>query len=98
MEDLLTKLATSDKAVATVLRKGDGFKVLAIAFKKGMSFPEHTTLLPAKITVMQGTVTYQEANKTVELAQYQSHEIPPNIPHWVEAAEDALCIVIQGGE
>lgn len=97
MEDLFEKLTTSEKAVATVLRKGTNFKVLAIAFKKGMLFPKHTTQLAAKITVMQGAVTYQEANKTVELTQYQSHPIPVGIPHWVEATEDALCIVIQGG-
>jgi quercetin dioxygenase-like cupin family protein len=98
MEDLFEKLATSEKAVATVLRKGTNFKVLAIAFKKGMLFPKHTTPLPAKITVMQGTVAYQEAGKTVALTQYQSHQIPVGVPHWVEATEDAWCLVMQGGE
>lgn len=98
MNDLLTRLETSQKAVATILRKGEGFKVLMLAFKKGMIFPEHTTKLPAKITVVQGSVIYKEADVVAPLAQHQSYEIPVNVPHWVEASEDALCIVVQGGE
>jgi len=96
MKELLNKLAQSDKVVTTVLQKGTNFKVLAIAFKAGMVFPKHETKLPAKLIVLEGSVTYEEANKAITLNQYEEYAIPTDVPHWVTAKQASLCLVIMG--
>ncbi|MEJ7588896.1 MAG: hypothetical protein WKI04_15175 [Ferruginibacter sp.] len=82
--------------VVQALRKGEHFKVLAIGFKKGMVLKEHRALLPTKLFVLKGQVFYKENDASTTLSTYEEIEIPVNIVHSVEAAEDSLCLLTQG--
>ncbi len=96
IKELLQQLETSVHPVAKPLQKGDYFKVIAIGFKKGMVLKEHKTALPAKLTVLYGSVIYKEGSISKTLNQYDETEIPDHVLHALECTEDALCILIQG--
>lgn len=96
IKDILIQLKNSANPVAKTLHKGDAFKVLAIGFNQGMILKEHKTPLPARLTVLYGSVIYREADKTVALTQYDETDIPVNIIHSVEAVTDSLCLLTQG--
>lgn len=94
--DILSELDQSEHPVARALHKHDHFKVLFIGFKKGMRLAEHTTKFPAKITVLQGSITYKEPTYNVTLNKYDERAIPVDVIHSVEALEDSLCLLTQG--
>jgi quercetin dioxygenase-like cupin family protein len=96
IKEILAELETKNHPVAKALYKTDAFKVLAIAFKKGMVLKEHKASLPSKLIVMEGSIMYK--NKDIErfLHKYDEHVIPADETHFVEAIEDSLCILIQG--
>ncbi len=96
IKDLLSQLEGSTQPVLKSLRENDQFKVIAIGFKKGMVLKEHKTNLPAKLTVLFGSVLYKEGTNSKMLYQYDETEIPIQVLHSVECTEDALCILIQG--
>ena len=96
IKEILIQLESSVNPVARALHKGDHFKVLAIGFRQGMILKEHRSPLPAKLTVLYGSVIYREAEKTVSLTQYDETDIPVNIIHSVEAVTDSLCLLTQG--
>ncbi len=96
IKDILTQIETAVHPVAKAIHKGEHFKVLAIGFKKGMILKEHTTALPAKLTVLFGEVLYKEGVIEKTLLQYDETEIPVGNVHSVECIEDALCLLTQG--
>jgi quercetin dioxygenase-like cupin family protein len=61
-----------------------------------MILKEHKAHLKSKLTVLEGNVTYKEADRTIEVMQYDEVEIPVEITHSVTANEDSLCILTQG--
>ncbi len=93
---LLSELETASRPVVQVIQAGKHHKVLAIGFRKDMTLREHQTLLPAKLLVIQGTVTYREGPHEYPLNQYDEKDIPVRTIHSVSANTDALCILIQG--
>jgi quercetin dioxygenase-like cupin family protein len=93
---LLEQLETSAHPVAKAIHSGHNFKVLALGFKKGMILKEHQAHLPAKLTVLYGSVVYREADKEVRLSRYGMTDIPVDVIHSVEATEDSLCLLTQG--
>jgi quercetin dioxygenase-like cupin family protein len=96
LKELILKLESSEHPLAKAIHKGENFKVLAIAFKKGMVLKEHKTSFTAKLTVLQGKVIYKVGTITKELNQYDDTDIPVGIIHSVEASSDALCLLTQG--
>ncbi len=96
IKDLLAQLETVAHPLAKAIHKGEHFKVLAIAFKKGMILKEHRTQLAAKLTVLSGAVVYKEGMVEKTLLQYHETDIPVNVVHSVEALEDSLCLLTQG--
>jgi quercetin dioxygenase-like cupin family protein len=96
IKEMLAELETKNNPVAKALYKTDAFKVLAIAFKKGMDLKEHKASLPSKLIVMQGAVMYKNVDMERFLHQYDEHVIPTDETHFIEAIEDSLCILIQG--
>lgn len=97
IKDILAQLKTSEHPVARALHKGEHFKVIVLAFKKGMALKEHTTHLPAKLTVLSGSVQYTErTGPKLTLGMHDTTDIPVNIPHAVEALDDSLCLLTQG--
>jgi quercetin dioxygenase-like cupin family protein len=96
IKDLLKQLETSENPVAKAIHKGTNFKVLAIAFKKGMHLKAHKTNLTTKLTVLSGVVIYKQDEISKELSQFDETDIPIGILHEVECLEDALCLLTQG--
>lgn len=96
IKDVLQQLETAKHPVAKAIYKGSHFKILALAFKKGMVMKEHKTSLPAKLTVIYGAVIYTEGQVQKELLQYDETDIPADVVHFVECTQDALCLLIQG--
>ena len=96
IKNILNELQTAEKPVGKMLRKGTAFHVLAIGFKKDMILPKHTSSLPARLVVIKGEVTYNNAEGSNRLKLYDEYEIPVDEPHWVEASEESLILVIKG--
>jgi len=96
IKDILLQLETSSHPVAKAIHKGEHFKVLTIAFKKGMILKEHKTSLPAKLTVFSGKVIYRQEELVKELHQYDETDIPAGITHAVECLDDAVWLLTQG--
>lgn len=96
IKEVKDKLETSSSPVARALHQGTGFKVLVLGFKKGMILKEHKAHIPSKLTVLEGAVIYKEADRVVELHQYDVVDIPVEVKHAVEAFTDSLCLLTQG--
>ncbi len=59
IRELFQQLESATNPIAKLMRKGENFKVVAIGFKKGMILKEHTTKLPAKLTILSGNIIYK---------------------------------------
>lgn len=96
IKEIKEKLASATNPIAKPLHVGTGFKTLAIGFIKGMILKEHKANLPSKLTVLEGAVVYKQDDKSTTLHQYDTHDIPVEIMHSVEALENSLCLLTQG--
>lgn len=96
IEKIKEELINSTNPVIKSLHHGSGFKVLMLGFNQGMVLKEHKASIRSKLTVLEGAVIYKEANRTIELKQYDEVEIPIDVLHSVEAMSDSLCILSQG--
>ena len=96
IKEILAELETKEHPIAKALFKREGFKVLALGFKKEMILKEHKANVPTKLVVLEGTVIYKSDVTMLTLNQYDEFEIPVNELHAVTALEDALCMLIQG--
>ncbi|GGD34650.1 hypothetical protein [Flavobacterium orientale] len=96
IKQIKEKLKTATNPIAQSLHSGTGFNVLLLGFNKGMVLKEHKTRTRAKLTVLEGLVFYREGNRVVELQQYDEMDIPVDVIHAVEAAEDSLCLLTKG--
>lgn len=86
----------TDRPSIKILKKGEGYKVIVLGFKKGMILKEHSTPIPAKLVVIEGKVNYKEADRVVPLDKFDEMDIPINVIHAVEALEESICFLIQG--
>ncbi len=96
IKDILSELETKDHPVAKALYKKEGFKVLMLAFKKGMILKEHKAHMPTKLVVLDGKVTYRSEALEIKLDKFDEFEIPVDDLHAVYALEDSLCMLLQG--
>lgn len=96
IRDILGRLETAHNPVAKAILKGNHFRVLALAFKKGMVMADHKTSMPAVLTVVSGRVHYVQNGVATTLLEFDEMPIPVNEVHSVEALEDSLCILCQG--
>jgi quercetin dioxygenase-like cupin family protein len=91
IKEAINQLSNSQHPVAKAFHKGEHFKVLVIAFKKGMALKEHKAHMPSRLVVIEGNVIYKEEGRLVDLKQYDETDIPVE-----EAKEDSICILTQG--
>lgn len=70
IKDILSELETKDHPVAKALYKKEGFKVLMLAFKKGMILKEHKAHMPTKLVVLDGKVTYKSEAEEIKLDKF----------------------------
>ena len=96
IKEILAELETKDHPVAKALYKKDGFKILMLAFKKGMILKEHKAHVPTKLVVLKGSVKYISESTEIELGKYDEFDIPVNDLHAVSALENSLCMLLQG--
>lgn len=96
VEEVSAQLETALNPIIKVLKKGEGFKVIVIGFKKEAILKEHQTPINAKLLVIKGSVTYKEADREIKLKQFQDLEIPVNVKHSLQADENSICLLIQG--
>lgn len=86
----------TDRPAIKIYQKGEGYKIIVMAFKKGMILKEHATPIPAKLLVLEGKVNYKEASRNLVLDKLEELEIPINVIHAVTALENSICLLIQG--
>lgn len=96
IKEAIAELELKRDPVAKLMHKGIAFKVIVLAFKKGMILKEHKTSVPTKLTVMNGKVNYIGASWNKIIDKYDELDIPLEEIHAVEALEDSLCLLIQG--
>ncbi len=96
LKNILLELEASEKPVGRMLRKGEDFHVLAIAFKERMVLEEHKTNIPARLLVIKGEVIYNNDHSATTLGLYEEYEIPVEELHWVEATQDSIILLIKG--
>ena len=92
------ELETSQKPIAKSLHHNKNFRVIALGFKKDMILTAHTAKWPSKLTILEGSVIYNEGDKSIEIKQYEEYEIPVGILHSVVANEDSLCLLTQSDQ
>ncbi len=96
IKEAIAELELKDNPVAKLMHTGVAFKVIVLAFKKGMVLREHKTSVPTKLTVLNGSVKYSSDNLIRTIDTYEELEIPLEEIHAIEAIEDSLCLLIQG--
>jgi quercetin dioxygenase-like cupin family protein len=96
IREIIEEVETSAHPVARALHKGEHFKVLVIAFKKGMKLKDHQAHLVSKLTVLEGRVAYIQGGSKITLKKFEDIDIPVNSIHSVEALENSLCLLSQG--
>jgi quercetin dioxygenase-like cupin family protein len=96
IKEILKELETNKHPVAKAFHKGTHFRVLVMAFKKGMKLKDHQAHLNSKFVVIEGKVVYFEHDKQIELSKFDEVYIPVDVRHSVQAMEDSLCLLTQG--
>lgn len=93
--DIIMEMEGAQHPIAKALHKDKHFKVLVIGFKKGMRLDEHVSKFGAKLTVLEGKITFKTVEATITLTKFHETAIPVNVPHWFEAEEDSLALLTQ---
>lgn len=96
LQEILSEVKDATKPVTRLVRSGEGYKMMGMAFLKGMELKEHHSTRIAKLIVLQGSVDYVEGTDVTNLKALEEIEIPVNVKHSVVCTEDALCLLIQG--
>jgi quercetin dioxygenase-like cupin family protein len=84
------------KPVIKILHRGVGFKCIIIGLDEGVILPEHTTSIPAKLSILEGKITYIEGDKEISLNKFETIEIPLNTVHSLHAQKKSICLLTSG--
>ncbi|WP_394972759.1 cupin domain-containing protein [uncultured Croceitalea sp.] len=98
IKQIKEELKSAKNPIAKSLHHNATFRVLVLGFRKGMVMKSHTAKWPSKLTVLEGSVTYQEEKGNTVLNQYDEFEIPVGVVHSVEANKDSLCLLTQSDD
>jgi len=93
IHEVLAQLEKANDPVIKVLQAHAAGKTLVIGFKSGMILKEHRTAVPARLLVIDGSVTYKQEGVSITLAKYADLGIPVDVLHSVEAKEDSICLL-----
>lgn len=96
IERVLLKLKTATKPVTEILHQNEGFKATIVGLNPGVLLPDHTTKVPAKLTVLMGSVVYQDAAGVIPLFCFDELEIPVSEVHSVRANRRSICLLTRG--
>ncbi|TXF84370.1 hypothetical protein FUA23_21160 [Neolewinella aurantiaca] len=96
IEEVMLKLKSASGPVTKNLYSSNGFQVIVLGLNAGELFPDHVTKVPAKLTVLEGSVVYQDADTSVPLFCYDEIDIPVDKVHSVLANRRSICLLIRG--
>ena len=94
--NLTDQIPTTDKPVIVKnILKGNGTASL-IKLKKDGILDKHQSKTNALLILLQGQVTYEEADRKVDLAEvYDFVQIPEKVTHKLIAKGEALLLLVQ---
>lgn len=94
LNDIEKASILSDTPVVKNIFNTDGSKLIAIGMKGGVILKEHVAPCKAKLMVIKGEIDFNTQTESRRLATYDSYDIPLDMPHSVEAYEDALFLLM----
>ncbi len=94
LNDIEKASILSDTPVVKNIFNTDGSKLIAIGMKCGVILKEHIAPCKAKLMVIKGEIDFNTQTESRRLATYDSYDIPLDMPHSVEAYEDALFLLM----
>lgn len=94
--EIQSQIPASTSPIIKLIHKNDHFKVIALGFKQGVVLRDHKSPLPAKLTVLEGSVRYLDPDGALVLEKFHERSIPVNVIHSVEALQDSVCLLTQG--
>jgi quercetin dioxygenase-like cupin family protein len=94
--NILNQLQLNDSKPATLLIKNtDKQHIMTIGLKEGQILKKHFSATPALIIVLKGKIAYEMEGTTTEIAEYETFDIPPTIPHEVTGLADSVFLLIK---
>lgn len=85
----------SEKPQVLVVKKTDKTKTFAVGLVEKQVLKKHITSVPALLMVLKGEISFDMNDEILILKEYDSFEIPVNVPHEVVGNEDENIFVIQ---
>lgn len=96
IDGVLQKMRISAGPVIKVLHRNDHFKVLVLGLNTDVIFPDHVAKIPARLTVLKGSVQYRDEDGNTPLFLYDELDIPVNVTHSVRAIRPSICLLTMG--
>ncbi len=96
IKQAIAELELKNSPVAKLMHTGVAFKVIVLAFKRGMVLRNQKNSVPTKLIILNGNVKYSSGNLIRIIDMYEEIEIPFEETHTIEAIQDSLCLLIQG--
>ena len=96
LTEINEQLRHAEVPVARALHTGPGFRVLLMGFNSGMLLEKHVLHHFTKLFLLEGELTYRDAEKTIPLTKHDTLNIPADLEHELKASADSLCMLIQG--
>ncbi len=78
---------------AITLRKGGGLNVVVLVMRAGDRVEEHSAPGPISLDVRKGRILFTAAENSVEAGRGTLISCDAQVPHAVEALEDAVCLL-----
>ena len=82
------------KVKIKLLPSSNAYKVLSITGETGDILKQHKVDIDALLLMKEGTITYEEATRKVNLSAGECLDIPANVFHEVTCEEDASFFVV----
>ncbi|MCX8211315.1 MAG: hypothetical protein OTI34_09725 [Lewinella sp.] len=96
IEQVLFKIKTATKPVIETLHRNEDLQVTMLGLNSGVSLSDHRTKVPAKLTVLSGSVIYNDVDGMTSLLRGDELAIPMNVKHSVQATRRSICLLTRG--
>jgi quercetin dioxygenase-like cupin family protein len=89
-------MKTATKPVIETLHRNKDLQVTMLGLNSGVSLSDHRTKVPAKLTVLSGSVIYNDVDGMTSLLRGDELAIPMNVKHSVQATRRSICLLTRG--
>jgi|GEM_PF-420487 quercetin dioxygenase-like cupin family protein len=96
IKQVLFKIKTATKPVIETLHRNEDLQVTMLGLNSGVSLSDHRTKVPAKLTVLSGSVIYNDVDGMTSLLRGDELAIPMNVKHSVQATRRSICLLTRG--